>query len=66
MVEGATETVTQIKLKSGAEETIGTDLGFMDPTPLSAFGWFNDVKAKGRDVYVNADRANVLYEFHLS
>ena len=50
-------------MKTGATSTVATDLGFQGPSLLSPYGWFNDVTAAGKDVYVNADRANVLYEF---
>jgi sugar lactone lactonase YvrE len=63
VVEGATETLTRINLRNGKRKTIATDLGLQDPSPLSAFGWFNDVNVVGNDIYVNADRANVIYEF---
>ncbi len=63
VVEGGTQTLTRVNLRNGKRKTIATDLGLQDPTPLSAFGWFNDVNVVGNDIYVNADRANVIYEF---
>lgn len=63
VVEGGTQTLTRVNLRNGKRNTIATDLGLQDPTPLSAFGWFNDVNVAGNDIYVNADRANVIYEF---
>jgi DNA-binding beta-propeller fold protein YncE len=65
VVEGGTQSLTSINLKTGTRKTIGSDLGFQDPTPLSATGWFNNVTVAGNDIYVNADRANVIYEFHV-
>jgi sugar lactone lactonase YvrE len=65
VVEGGTQSLTRIDLKSGKRKTIATDLGFQDPSPLSATGWFNNVTVAGNDIYVNADRANVIYEFHV-
>lgn len=64
VVEGGTQTLTRVNLKSGKRKTIATDLGLQDPSPLSAIGWFNNVTVSGNDIYVNADRANVIYEFH--
>lgn len=63
VVEGGTQTLTAINLQTGTRATIATDLGLQAPSPLSAFGWFNDVTAAGNDIYVNAGRSNVIYEF---
>ena len=65
VVEGASETLTKIDLRNGKRTTVATNLGFQVPPPLSPFGWFNDVTVAGEDVYVNADRTNVIYEFEL-
>lgn len=64
VVEGGMQTLTRISLKSGKRASIATGLGLQDPTPLSTFGWFNNVTVVGHDVYVNADRANAIYELH--
>lgn len=67
VVESGTQSLTEIHLKTGARRTIATDLGFMDPIPgVSPFGWFNNVTTAGNDIYVNADRANVIYELDRS
>ncbi|NNE11015.1 MAG: hypothetical protein HKN41_02095 [Ilumatobacter sp.] len=63
VVEGLSQTLTRVNLKTGARETVADGLGLQNPSPLSPFGWFNDVTVAGNDVYVNADRANVIYEF---
>ena len=49
VVEGGTQSLTRINLKSGKRKTIATDLGFQDPTPLSTIGWFNNVTVAGRE-----------------
>ena len=62
VVEGASGTLTSIHLKSGKRKTVGTDLGFQAPF-FFAFGYLNNVTVARNDIYVNADRANVIYEF---
>ena len=62
VVEAGTETLTSINMKTGARATIATHLGLQAPT-LFPIGWFNDVTVAGKDIYVNADRRNVIYEF---
>jgi hypothetical protein len=62
VVEAGAQQLTSIDMKTGARATIATDLGLMVPT-LFAIGWFNDVTVAGHDIYVNADRRNVIYEF---
>ena len=62
VVEGATETLTSVHLKSGKRKTIATDLG-LQATLLLPYGYLNNVTVDRNDIYVNADRANVIYEF---
>ncbi len=66
VVEAGSETLTSIHLKSGKRKTIATDLGFQDPVfpDLFPFGFLNNVTVSNtNDIYVNADRRNVIYEF---
>ena len=62
VVEAGSQTLTSINMKTGARATIATELGLQVPT-LFPIGWFNDVTVAGKDIYVNADRRNVIYEF---
>lgn len=62
IVEAGSETVTSINLNTEHRKTIATELGLQTPT-IFPIGWFNDVTVAGQHVYVNADRANVIYEF---
>ncbi len=64
VVEGGSETLTSVHLKSGKRKTVATDLGLQTPLPfLFGYGYLNNVTVAGNDIYVNADRANVIYEF---
>ena len=65
VVEAGSETLTSIHLTSGKRKTIATDLGLQDSAlpGVFPFGYMNNVTVEGNDVYVNADRANVIYEF---
>ena len=62
VVEGGSETLTSIHLESGKRKTIATELGLQAPL-LLPYGYFNNVTVAGNDIYVNADRANVIYNF---
>jgi sugar lactone lactonase YvrE len=62
VVEGGTQSLTRINMKTGKRKTIATDLGLQDPF-LLPYGYLNNVTVAGNDIYVNADRANVIYEF---
>ena len=62
VVEGGSETLTSIDMRNGRRTTIATDLGFQGPF-LFPFGYLNNVTVAGNDIYVNADRRNVIYEF---
>jgi sugar lactone lactonase YvrE len=66
VVEGAAQSLTKIDLRTGRRSTVGDELGFQEPNPISTYGWFNDVTVSGNEIYVNADRANVIHEFHRS
>jgi sugar lactone lactonase YvrE len=66
VVEGGSETLTSIHLQSGKRKTIATDLGFQASAlaELFPFGFLNNVTVSDtNDIYVNADRRNVIYEF---
>ena len=64
IVEGGSETLTSIHLASGKRKTIATDLGLQAPLPFFfTYGYLNNVTVAGNDIYVNADRRNVIYEF---
>ena len=63
VVEGLAQTLTRVNLKTGTRRVVADELGLQDPSPLSPFGWFNDVTVDGNAVFVNADRANVIYAF---
>jgi sugar lactone lactonase YvrE len=65
VVEGGTGSLKDVHLKSGKVKTIATGLDFQAPVPdFIATHWLNDVEvdAKGA-MYVNADRANVIFKF---
>jgi sugar lactone lactonase YvrE len=63
VVEGASETLTSIHLRSGKRKTVATDLGFQGPF-LFPFGYLNNVTVSANNqIFVNADRRNVVYEF---
>ena len=66
VVEGglATQALTRVNLKNGRRTTIAADLGFQGPF-IFPYGYFNNVTIGGGRMYVNADRANVIYEFHV-
>ena len=66
VVEAGSETLTSIHLQSGKRKTIATDLGFQDSAlpDFFPFGYFNHVTVSDtNEIYVNADRKNVIYEF---
>lgn len=63
VVEGGSQSLTRIDLRTGDRTTIATDLGFQTGVPGVFPGWFNNVVATSNGIYVNADRANVIYEF---
>lgn len=55
VVEGGSETLTSIHLRSGKRKTIATDLGFQDPVfpDLFPFGFLNNVTVSDtNDLYV--------------
>jgi sugar lactone lactonase YvrE len=65
VVEGGTGSLKEVHLKSGKVKTIATGLEFQAPVPdFIPTHWLNDVEvdAKG-GIYVNADRANVIFKF---
>ena len=63
VVEGGSQTLTSIHLKSGRRKTIATELGFQGPF-LFPFGYLNNVTVSANNqIFVNADRRNVIYEF---
>ena len=63
VVEGGSQTLTSIHLKSGKRKTIGTELGFQGPF-IFPFGYLNNVTVSANNqIFVNADRRNVIYEF---
>jgi sugar lactone lactonase YvrE len=62
VVEGGSETLTSIDMRNGKRTTVATDLGLQGPF-LFPFGYLNNVTVAGNDIYVNADRRNVIYEF---
>lgn len=64
IVEGGSQTLTSVQLVSGHRKTIATDLGLQAPLPfLFPYGWLNNVTVDHNDIYVNADRSNIIYEF---
>jgi sugar lactone lactonase YvrE len=64
VVDGGRETLEAVNLLSGEVETIATDLGFFPGIPGLAIGFANDVVVDDNGaVYVNGDRANVIYKF---
>lgn len=65
VVEGGSHTLTSIHLESGKRKTIATDLGLQTPLPfLFSYGYLNNVTVSDNNqVFVNADRRNVIYEF---
>jgi hypothetical protein len=66
VVESGSETLTSIHMQSGKRKTIATDLGLQDPAlpDFFPFGFINNVTVSDtNDIYVNADRRNVIYEF---
>lgn len=64
IVEGGSQTLTSVQLVSGQRKTVATELGLQAPLPfLFPFGWFNNVTIDNNDIYVNADRSNLIYEF---
>lgn len=64
VVEGLTNSLKQIHLKSGKVKTIATNLGFQPTIPgFFPTAWFNDVEVDANDViYGNSDWANVIYK----
>ena len=63
VVEGASQELTSIHLKSGKRQTIATDLGLQGPF-IFPFGYLNNVTVSDNNqIFVNADRRNVIYEF---
>jgi hypothetical protein len=63
VVEGESQTLTSIHLKSGKRTTIATELGLQGPF-IFAFGYLNNVTVSANNqIFVNADRRNVIYEF---
>lgn len=63
VVEGGSEELTSIHMESGKRKTIATDLGLQGPF-IFPFGYLNNVTVSDtNDIYVNADRRNVIYEF---
>lgn len=62
VVEGGSETLTSLHLSSGKRRTIATELGLQGPF-IFPYGYFNNVTVSRMDIFVNADRANVIYAF---
>ena len=64
VVDGGTQTLEEIYLKSGNVRTIATDLGFSPAIPgVGAFGWFNNIEVDRRGhMFVNGDGANVIWK----
>jgi WD40 repeat protein len=65
VVEGRldSQTLTSIHLKSGKRKTIATELGLQGPF-IFPFGYLNNVTVSDNNqIFVNADRRNVIYEF---
>ena len=64
VVEGATNSLKDIHLKSGKVKTIGRDLGFQQAVPgLPPTAFINDVEVgPNGTVYVNSDGANVIFQ----
>ena len=54
-----------IHLPSGLRKVVAKNLGLAEPVIPFAFpfGLFNNVVVDGHDIYVNADRENVIHEF---
>lgn len=65
VVEGGTQTLTRVDLIKGTRTTIASELGLMAPVFPDVFpiGLFNNVVATSNGIFVNADRANVIYRF---
>ena len=63
VVEGGPQTLTSIHLKSGKRKTIATELGLQGPF-IFPYGYLNNVTVSDTNqIFVNADRRNVIYEF---
>ena len=62
VVEAGTQSLTSIDMRTDKRATVATDLGLQLPT-IFPFGWFNNVEVVWNDIYVNGDRANVIWEF---
>ena len=64
VVDGGRETLEKVDLMSGKVQTIATDLGFFPGIQDLALGFPNDVVVDDSGaMYVNGDRANVIYKF---
>lgn len=64
VVEGATNSLKDIHLKSGKVKTIGKDLGFQQAVPgFPPTAFINDVEVgPNGTIYVNSDGANVIFK----
>ncbi len=62
VVEGGTQELTSIHLKSGKRKTIATELGLQAPL-AGPYGFLNTVTVDHNDIYLNADRANLIYKY---
>ncbi len=62
-VEGGSQALTSIRLRSGKRRTIATELGLQGPF-LFPYGYLNNVTVSDtNEIFLNADRRNVIYEF---
>ena len=62
VVEGGTQQLTSVHLKSGKRKTIATELGLQAPL-AGPYGFLNNVTVAHNDIYLNADRANLIYKY---
>ena len=62
VVEGGTQELTSIHLKSGKRKTIATELGLQAPL-AGPYGFLNTVTVDHNDIYLSADRANLIYKY---
>ena len=64
LVDAGNESLEEIDLMTGEVETIATELSFFPGIPGLEFGFVNGVAIDDDgSVYVNGDRANVIYKF---
>lgn len=64
LVDAGKQTLEEVDIATGEIKTIAIDLGFFPGIPGLEFGFGNDVAIDGDGaIYVNGDRANVIYKF---